>query len=422
MIALTVIHLFGCANVEVPIATPHDAVTTLAFDDAEVLDIKPLDYNGDGLSDLLVRVVSDGHDRADLFDGALLVDGGLITGKDAHITLRGEIDGISVIRDLHGDGRDAVALGSRLAWGLFEPDDLIEPGPRAILEPSVLFDGDGKWMLGVTGGDMGHDGQAELVISVATPGENIRGRQCSIVCFGWDWKQSLEALYVASVAELSDSWTPGRRQPFQTNVLDNIFADYAVELIGDVDGDGTRDLISGGGRNYAAVTLRGTRGGAVGRKIPSMFCYSSSREIISSPPSCGREVRIRSAGDVDGDGLEDVIVTSYVSSDLIAGAAVRDDDAGRRRQLGAQAVGAGDLDNDGKGDLAIVNFEGEASLHLGNAKDNKSALLHFAGFDTTHLSVNEAGDIDGDGWADLAIVHERGIVSIMSLGSLKKRW
>ncbi len=139
------------------------------------------------------------------------------------------------------------------------------------------------------------------------------------------------------------------------------------------------------------------------------------------------------AGDVNGDGFSDVIISAPYNADGSGGSigaafgyygsraglaaspdwVVKDDHAGS--EFGSSISAAGDVNGDGYGDVIIgaYNFEGDqagegvAYLYYGSAKglnaypdwtvygDQAGARLG--------ISVSGAGDINGDGYADLII-------------------
>jgi hypothetical protein len=141
---------------------------------------------------------------------------------------------------------------------------------------------------------------------------------------------------------------------------------FFVAGLGDLNGDGTADVYasdfsySRGGDDQGAVhILSGTDGSTI-----RTWLGSAARQGFGP----GRE-----AGDVDGDGVDDVTVGSYLSSDgaknggkveILSGADGRQlrqiTSTTKSEQLGFDALGIGDANGDGIPDLVITGANGNS--------------------------------------------------------------
>ena len=204
-----------------------------------------------------------------------------------------------------------------------------------------------------------------------------------------------------------------------------------VEPAGDVDGDGLPDLlfnvVNGAYIAHSLLFL------GANLSAPGQLSFDDADHVFVGQGSPTQSV-VSSAGDVDGDGLDDLMMSLPVNYDggevhlflgsSLGGAqqiAVTDSDyvlrgAGVSDRAGTALAAAGDIDGDGLDDLMIAHKifvdEGSVAVVLGSRLGaNREIWLADADYtftgeasgDQAGTSVASAGDIDGDGRPDLLI-------------------
>jgi FG-GAP repeat protein len=195
----------------------------------------------------------------------------------------------------------------------------------------------------------------------------------------------------------------------------------SVSGAGDVDGDGVGDVIVGafaadpGGRLGAgsAYVYSGATGALIwqfdGQQSGDWFGFS-----------------VAGAGDLDSDGFDDVIVGAYLASPggiAFAGSAyvysgatgaliLRFDGQAPDDHLGNAVAAAGDVNLDGIDDLIVGAFETDpgGKLSAGSAfvysGADGSIIWQFDGQGVTDFlgqAVSGAGDVNGDGYSDVVV-------------------
>jgi len=296
--------------------------------------------------------------------------------------------------DVNGDGFDDVVVASFGTAYLYEGSAL---GPSDTPSWTSSFGG-----LIAGAGDVNGDGYDDVLSSGP---------------FFFDKPK----LYYGSPAGLATvpGWTP-QDTPDQPEIK-------SIAGAGDVNGDGFDDLVVGSSNGFTNPAVRLYLGAAGGPAT------SPAWTITQADPYTALGNSVASAGDVNGDGYDDVIVGEPlygVSVPFEAPATGRarvyfgstlglDDEPSwvserlvRFGWLGSSVASAGDVNADGYDDLVVggVNgFQGTepgiVQVYLGSSSGPGSVpILEVVGDGfLTHLgsAVSPAGDVNGDGFSDL---------------------
>ncbi len=325
-------------------------------------------------------------------------------------------------RDVSGNelvyGIGGLLRSSDLAISGFAGESVIsgpgwsDRGKGLPVEPSWIGEGDQydcAYGFRVAGaGDVNGDGYSEVIVGAPdyTTGEERDGKAF---------------LYHGSVSGLSEAaeWT-GTGTGFRARY------GYSVSSAGDVNGDGYDDVLVGS-HNYlnrgGAFIYHGSAGGLTG----TAGCVLTGSHI-----DCQFGICVSSAGDVNNDGFDDVIIgaRTYTNGEQWEGAAflyygsatgisatggwsAESDQA--EAFYGTCVSGAGDVNDDGYDDIIVgapdyenqCYWEGRAYVYHGSATgpasspdwiaDGEQALAHMG------WSAAGAGDVNNDGYADVIL-------------------
>ena len=311
------------------------------------------DTDGDGVPDIVSGAPGVGRGSVYLYSGA--------TGRLLHRFSRGrngDFFGAAVAGagDVNRDGRADILVGATMSDGggrdsgrayvfsgrTYELIRKLDAG-----DEGDLFGSATDWTP-----DLNGDRRPELIVGAQNAGPTTGGK--AYVFSGRNGRRLFTITPPASAVE---------------------FGSFFVAGVGDVNGDGTGDV-------YAADYADGSLGPGTGRA--AVHSGADGTELRSWTGSSGGEGLGpgREAGDVDGDGLGDLAIGSYTSSDGAPQAGKVEIFSGvdgslvRRitsttafENLGFDTVGVGDLNDDGVPDLLISAASGDRVYVVAGARE-----------------------------------------------------
>ncbi|HRI84702.1 MAG TPA: FG-GAP-like repeat-containing protein [Ignavibacteria bacterium] len=197
----------------------------------------------------------------------------------------------------------------------------------------------------------------------------------------------------------------------------NNFFGISVSEAGDVNGDGYADVIVGA-YGYSS---------GIGRAYIYYGGYNMDNiadVVLTGTGNINFGYSVSSAGDVNGDGFSDVIVSGHAYSTnrgrayIYYGGLMMDNIPDKILEgvvaggfFGFSLTGTGDVNGDGFSDVlvgayAVSSSTGNAYLFYGGTNMDTVADVTFSGETTNSFfgqSTSDAGDVNGDGYSDLLI-------------------
>ncbi|BBK33457.1 hypothetical protein STHU_40910 [Allostella humosa] len=385
---------------------------------------------------------------------------GLALNGDGSISYSGR--SVSAAGDVNGDGIGDVIIGADHdePHGIGSGASYVVFGSTAGFTTPInltALDGNNGFVVnGVTAydysghsvsaaGDVNGDGIDDFIIGASGASPNSFASGASYVVFG-------QSTPYAAVVELSD--IDGNNGFVVNGLSNNTNAGYSVSNAGDINGDGVDDVLVG---SFNVAGSAGTTYVVFGN---SSTPFSAAIEVtdingvngfaLTGVSGSASGFSVSAAGDVDGDGIDDLIIGAYsldtngetsggayvvfgsslgftssislTTLDGSNGFALLGTTAGD--QAGWSVSGAGDVNDDGLADVVVGApgagpngaASGQSYVVFGSsagfaATIQLSALNGSNGFalnggtsgDAAGEAVSDAGDVNGDGIDDLLI-------------------
>ncbi len=368
------------------------------------------DVNADGFADVVLSTSSQAYTRKTLLyqggpDGLDETPAWTITNEQAgYMTPSGA-------GDLNGDGYADIAVVAETSAQVYFG---AAGGPPTSPGWTVAIANNHCQIPGGNG-DVNGDGYADLAISdrCYTQGETYEGTV---------------ALYLGSSGGLASTaaWTAeGNHTHMQMGA--------SINISGDINGDGYSDILTGAyDFNFSTTPVLQEGKIFAFHGAPDFLAAQADWSVGGGQTSAHLGQSVSQAGDVNGDGFDDVLIAAptfdneqadegrvYLYAGSASGLNAAPAWSGEGNQPGAQygsAVNAaGDVNGDGFADVAIgapyfdhgQDDEGVAVVYAGSATGLQSSPLWSVEGDqaASHLgsSLASAGDVNGDGFADLVV-------------------
>jgi hypothetical protein len=367
------------------------------------------DVNNDGYSDVIV-----GADYTDAggteIGRAYVYFGGVAMDMNADVTMTGEADRdhfggvVSSAGDINGDGYTDVVVGAQGNDGGGSGSGrayIYYGGEKMNNTMDLIFTGElsSDWFgcSVSSAGDVNNDGYDDVAIAAKWNDEGGGNAGRVYIYFGG-----------SSIDNETDIILTGQEEGIQFGT--------SVSSAGDVNNDGFDDLIVGMDK-YGTGKAFLYYGGTSMDDIADLI-------FTSGVDNDGFGKSVSSAGDVNNDGFEDIIVGADGfpgNAYIFYGGLIMDDNIdlilpgiSTGSRFGCSVASAGDLNNDGYDDVIVGAcgnnsmgvLAGRAYIYFGGAEMDSIVDLILSGEtddDNFGVSVSSAGDVNDDGYADVIV-------------------
>jgi hypothetical protein len=384
------------------------------------------DVNGDGYSDVIVGALI--YDNGQTDEGRAFVYHGSATGLSATANWTAESDQenahfggiVSTAGDVNGDGYSDVIVGANEYQNgqFWEGRAFVYHGSASGLSATANWTAESDQVgaffgqFASTAGDVNGDGYSDVIVGAYNYSNGQEGEGRVFVYHG-----------TASGLSASANWTAESDQEYAG-------FGYSVSTAGDVNGDGYSDVIVGAHYYDNGQSEEGMafvyHGSPSGLSIP----VSWTADGYQGGSQLG--ISVSTAGDVNGDGYSDVIIgantydngetdegRAYVFLGSASGLSVSPSWLNECNQayasFGFRSSTAGDVNGDGFSDVMVSairfddgeNDEGKVFLYYGSSSglsvipnwtaqcNNPNSLFGY--------QLKSAGDVNGDGYSDVII-------------------